>query len=305
MDRLNAISVFTQVVETGSFSEAGRRTGRSPASVSRLIRDLEEWIGGRLFYRTTRKITLTEIGASYYDKVKGVLLDLEEARVSAAKLEDYPNGAIRLTAAASMENHITHAVAAFQERWPAVDFCISLSDTTVDIVKEGFDMAVRIGRLQDSTLKARKIGEAKRYVCASPSYLEKSGTPARPEDLEHHSCLVFRTSPGYNVWAFKRARQVIDVKASGRFCANSGPALLRAACMGLGVILMPEWLVGPALKSGKLVPLLEKHTLFHTTTPLYAVHAYQRFVPPKVRVFTDFLADRFGKIHDWRESFSE
>ena len=300
MDRLDAISVFTQVVETGSFSEAGRRTGRSPASVSRLIRDLEDWIGGRLFYRTTRKVTLTEIGASYYGKVKGVLLDLEEARVSAAKLEDYPNGAIRLAAAASMENHVTHAAAAFQERWPAVDFCLSFDDVVVDIVKEGFDMAVRIGRLQDSTLKARKVGQAKRYVCASPSYLEKSGTPERPEELEHHSCLVFRTSPGFNVWRFKRGGRVIDVKASGRFSANSGPALLRAARMGLGLVLMPEWLVGPDLKAGTLVPVLEKQTLYHTTTPLYALHAYQRFVPPKVRVFTDFLAARFGKGYDWR-----
>ncbi len=302
MDRLDAIALFTKVVETGSFSEAGRQTGRSPASVSRQIRELEDWIGGRLFYRTTRKVTLTEIGTSYYERVRHILLDLEEAQVVAAGLQDYPTGVIQITVPASMEAHITVAAADFQARWPAVEFVVSLSDQLVDLVREGFDMAIRIGQLQDSSLKARKIGEGRRFVCASPAYLKKFGTPERAEDLEDLCCLTFRFSPGFNLWQFRRNGKVIDVRAQGKFCANCGPALLRAARLGLGIILVPEWLVGPSLKNKTLIPVLENETLNPAITPIYVVHAYQKFVPPKVRVFGDFLADRFKGDYDWSKN---
>ncbi len=299
MDRLGAISLFTKVVETGSFSEAGRHTGRSPASVSRQIKELEEWIGGRLFTRTTRKISLTEIGRSYYGRVRHILLDLEEAQVIAAGMQDYPTGNIQISVSASMEPHLTVAAADFQARWPGVEFIFSVTDEVVDLVKEGIDMAVRIGRLQDSSLKARKIGEAERVICTSPKYLEASGTLERAEDLQNHSCLTFRSSPGYNIWQFKRGSKTIDVRVEGRFRANSGPALVCAARLGMGIILVPEWLVGPFLKSGELVSLLENEQLSEATTPIYAVHAYERFVPPKVKVFTDYLVERFSKNYVW------
>ena len=299
MDRLGALSLFTKVVETGSFSEAARQTGRSPASVSRQIRDLEEWVGGRLFNRTTRKIMLTEIGRSYYKDIKYILLDIEEARTKAAQLEGYPTGAIQLTAPTSLEAHITSAVATFQARWPAVDFYISLTDRMVDLVKEGIDMGIRIGRLEDSSLMARKIGETKRFICASPKYLEASGTLERAEDLQNHSCLTFRTSPGYNYWRFSRGGKIISVKASGRFSADSGLALLQAARMGHGLILVPEWLAGPDIKNGALVPVLKKEKLAPATTPVHVIHAYEKFVPPKVKVFTEFLVKRFSDNYDW------
>ena len=194
---------------------------------------------------------------------------------------------------------MTVAAAAFQARWPGVEFIFSLTDRMVDIVKEGYDMAVRIGRLADSSLKARKIGEGKRYICASPSYIQKFGTPERAEDLEEMCCLTFRSSPGPNIWQFRRSGKTIDVRAEGRFRADYGPALVRAAKLGMGIILVPEWLVGSALKSGELVALLENEQLSPATTPIYTVHAYQRFVPPKVKVFTDFLSERFSQGYDW------
>lgn len=294
MDRLDSITVFAKVVETGSFSEAARQTGRSPASVSRVIRDLEGWLGGRVFYRTTRRLSLTEAGENFYSRVKGVLNDLEEARVLAAGAENHPTGTLRLTAPASMGAFVTSAAAAFQEKWPKVDICLSLTDQLVDLVKEGFDMAIRVGRLRDSSLTARKIGEGKRFLCASPGYLAKHGAPKRAKELEGHSCLAFRATPGFNIWNFRAGSNTVSIKASGRFCCNSGPALVSAAQQGLGIILVPDWLARQALEEGSLVRVKLKEALEWPTTPVYILHAYENFVPPKVRLFGDFVKERFA-----------
>lgn len=299
MDRLAALSLFTKVVEAGSFSEAGRRMGLAPSSVSRRMVELEAWVGATLFHRTTRQLRLSDVGQRFHERVPGILLDLEEARVVAAQLEDHPAGLLRLSVPDSMERHMTIAMCVFQARWPGVCFSFDFTDRVVDLVAEGFDLALRIGRLQDSTLKARKITEARRILCASPRYLEKAGWPERPEDLADHNCLTFRTHPGYNVWRFATAKTTLDVRASGSFSANSGRALMAAACDGLGLILAPEWLVGGALAQKNLVEVLPDFAPVPDRTPLYMVHPYQRFVPPKVRTFVDFLVGRFGKDYDW------
>ena len=299
MDKLGALSLFAKAVETGSFSEAGRQSGLAPSSVSRRIVELESWVGAALFHRTTRKLNLTEVGRSFYERTRGILLDLEEAKVMAAQLEDHPSGLIRLTIPASMELDLTAGIGEFQARWPAVRFALTFTDQWVDLVGEGYDLAVRMGRLEDSTLRARKIGEARRYLCASPRYLTRAGAPGRPEDLAGHNCLIFRTHPGYNVWRFKAGGGTVDVRASGSFSANSGNALINAARDAMGLILAPEWLVGPFLANGELVEVLPKHPPVPDRTPLYAVHPYQRFVPPKVKTFVDFLVNRYGKGYDW------
>ena len=304
MDRLGAITLFTKVVETGSFSEAGRQSNLAPSSVSRRIVELEGWVGAALFHRTTRRLNLTEVGRSFHERTKDILLDLEEARVVAAQLEDHPSGLIRLSVPTSMESHLTAAMGDFQARWPSVIFSLDFTDRLVDLVGEGFDLAVRVGRLEDSTLRARKIGEARRTLCASPRYLSLAGTPAHPEDLSDHNCLTFRTHPGYNVWRFSGGGGTIDVRASGGFSANNGSALISAARSGMGIILGPEWLVGRLLASGELVEVLPAFPPDPERTPLYAVHPYQRFVPPKVRTFIDFLANRFGRDYDWNSEDS-
>jgi DNA-binding transcriptional LysR family regulator len=296
LDTLGALSLFVKAVETGSFSEAGRQSGLAPSSVSRRIVDLEGWVGAALFHRTTRKLNLTEVGRSFFERTRGILLDLEEAKVMAAQLEDLPSGLVRLTIPASLERQLTAAMGEFQARWPGVQFALTITDRVVDLVGEGYDLAVRIGRLEDSTLRARKLGEARRYLCASPRYLKRAGTPERPEDLAGHNCLIFRTLPGYNVWRFKSSGSTVDVRASGNFSANSGYALMNAARDDMGLVLAPEWLVGPSLANGVFVEVMHKHP---ERTPLYAVHPYQRFVPPKVKTFVDFLVDRYGKDYDW------
>jgi len=299
MDRLGALTVFIKVVETGSFSEAGRQSGLAPSSVSRGIVELEGWVGAALFHRTTRKLNLTETGRLFYQRTRDILLDLEEARVRAVQLEDHPSGLIRLTVPESVERHMTTAIGDFQARWPGVDFALTFTDRVVDLVGEGFDLAVRIGQLEDSTLRSRKITEVRRYLCASPHYLERAGTPQRPEELATHNCLTLRTHPGYNIWRFKAGKGTLDVRASGSFCANSGNALVGAARDAMGLILAPEWLVAPLLASGELVEVVLTNPPAPDHTPLYAVHPYQRFVPPKVKAFTDFLAERFGTGYDW------
>ena len=184
-----------------------------------------------------------------------------------------------------MERHLTTAMSEFQTRLPGVRFALTFTDRVVDLVGEGYDLAVRIGRLEDSTLRARKIAEARRYLCASPRYLDRAGAPQRPQDLAGHNCLIFRTHPGYNVWRFKAGGRTVDIRASGSFSANSGNALINAARDAMGLILASEWLVGPALANGELVEVLPGNPLVPDRTPLYAVHPYQRFVPPKVKTF--------------------
>ncbi len=299
MDRLEALSLFGKAVESGSFSEAGRQSGLAPSSVSRRIVELETWVGAALFHRTTRKLNLTEVGRSFYERTRRILLDLEEAKVMAAQLEDRPSGLIRLTIPASMERHLTSGIGDFQARWPTVEFALNFTDRVVDLVGEGYDLAVRAGQLEDSTLRVRKIGEARRYLCASPGYLDRVGAPQRPEDLAGHNCLIFRTHPGYNIWRFNVGGRSVDVRASGNFSANSGTALVNAARDARGPVLAPEWLVGPFLANGELVEVLPKHPPVPDRTPVYAVHPYQRFVPPKVKTYVDFLVNRYSKGYDW------
>jgi DNA-binding transcriptional LysR family regulator len=260
---------------------------------------LEEWLGAALFHRTTRKLNLTEAGLLFFERTRGILLDLEEAKITAAKLEDQPSGMVRLSLPASFERRFTDAVGDFQSQWPQVSLVVSFTDRLADMIEEGFDLAVRIGALEDSTLRARKIAESRRYLCASPAYLDRFGAPRHPKDLADHNCLIFKRHPGYNLWCFRGPGGIHEVRASGRFIADSGYALVNAALAGLGIILAPEWLVGRALARKDLVGILPNFSPVPHCTPLHVVHPYQRFVPPKVKVLADFLANRYGKNYDW------
>ena len=299
MDQLGAIVLFNKVVETGSFSEAGRQSNLVPSSVSRRIVDLEGWLGATLFHRTTRKLNLTEVGRLFHERTRSIMLDLEEARVMAAALEDKPAGLVRITMPASLEQHIVVATALFQARWPDVSFGLTSTDRNVDLVAEGFDIAIRAGQLKNSTLRARKLVEVPRWLCASPQYLAIAPRLAHPRDIENHSCLALRRNPGDNTWRFKDGDEVVDVRVRGEFTANSGNILVTAARHGRGLMLSPDWIMGPPIARGELVKLLPTYPPYPATSALYAVHPYQRFVPPKIKVFIDFLIDRFDKDYDW------
>lgn len=299
MDQLGAIALFNKVVETGSFSEAGRQSNLAPSSVSRRIVDLEGWLGATLFHRTTRKLNLTEVGRSFHERTRSILLDLDEARTIAASLENKPAGLVRISVPASLEQHVVVATALFQARWPDVSFGLTSTDRKVDLVAEGFDVAIRAGQLKDSSLRARKLAEVTRRLCASPDYLATGPNLTHPRDIERHQCLALRRGPGDNTWRFKSGRRIIDVKAGGGFTANSGNMLVTAARHSRGLMLSPDWILGPYIACGDLVEVLPKFSPYPATSTLYAVHPYQRFVPPKVRVFIDFLVERFGNDYDW------
>ena len=302
MDQLAAMQVFVRVVETGGLSAAGRALGMAPSSVSRRVSELEGALGTRLLQRTTRKLSLTEAGETYFERSRDIVRAVEEANLAMTEKRADPNGTLRLTAPASVARlHIAPAVAAFQAQFPAVRVVMSVTDRMADIVGEGLDLALRVGQLEDSSLIARKVGEARRLVCASPDYLARAGRPNHPSELSNHACLTFRRHPGANLWRFHEGDQTIEVPASGPFFADDGEALVGAAGAGLGVVLLPEWLVGLEVSAGRLEEVLRNYTAEPAVSPLYAVFAPGPYIAPKIRAFVDFLARRFAMDYAWRE----
>ena len=302
MDGLAAMQVFVRVVETGGLSAAGRALGLAPSSVSRRVRELEDMLGVSLLQRTTRKLSLTEAGETYYERSRDIVQAVEEANLAVTEKRAAPSGVLRVTVPASVSRlHIAPAVAAFHAQYRAVTVAMTVTDRVVDMFDEGVDAAIRVGRLDDSSLVARKLGEARRLVCAGPSYLKRAGLPERPDDLLAHACLTFRNHPGTNLWRFSKGKWATEVRATGPFFADEGQTLVAAACAGLGLILVPEWLVGGEISRGRLVEVLADYAPDPAVTPLYAIYPPGPYTAPKVRAFVDFLAGRFSRDYDWRE----
>jgi DNA-binding transcriptional LysR family regulator len=300
MDTIGGMRIFSRVVEAGSFSAAGRQLGVAPSSVSRQINDLEDDLSTRLFHRTTRKLSLTEAGQLYYQRVSKILIDVDEAKLALLEMGGAPSGILRITVAGSVaRRHIVPAVTAFQQKFTAVKVVVSVTDRLVNLVEEGFDLAIRVDPSRDANLVGRKIGSGRRIICASPAYLKNAGTPQAPADLVNHNCLTFRQHPGSNVWRFRVGKGTSDVRASGNLFADDGESLVAAAVAGLGLILMPAWLVGSEINKGRLVEMLPKFRVVPKESALYALYPHQRHLPPKVRVFIDFLVARFAGETKW------
>ncbi len=302
MDTLAAMQVFVRVVETGGLSAAGRAMGLAPSSISRRISELEDMLGVRLLHRTTRKLSLTEAGETYFERSRDIVQAIEEANLAVTEKRAGPSGILRITVPASVARlHVAPAVAAFQAQYSAVRVVMSVTDRMVGVVNEGLDVAIRIGQLEDSSLMARKVGEGRRVVCAGPSYLERMGQPLRPDQIPDHACLTFRSHPGTNLWRFRNGEATIEVRATGPFFSDDGETLVAAACAGVGLILVPEWLVGVEIGRGRLVEVLAEYSPEPDVTPLHAVYPPGPYTAPKVRAFVDFLAGRFSRDYAWRE----
>jgi DNA-binding transcriptional LysR family regulator len=299
MDRLAALEAFVKVAETRSFSEAARRLRSSKSVVSRQIAGLEADLGARLFHRTTRSMTLTEAGRGYFDRASRILADLEEANLSVSQLQTAPRGKLRINAPMSFGFlHLASALGDFISRYPEVEIDVTLNDRFVDLVEEGFDIAVRIGNLEDSSLVARKLAPIRRAICASPNYLKARGTPASPENLKAHDCLCNSNLPAGREWRFVSADgKPFTVEVKGPLTANNGDALKVAALKGLGFAHLPTFIVGSDLQAGALVTVLDKFIPQDLT--LNAVYPHSRHLSPKVRAFVDFLAERFGPRPYW------
>jgi DNA-binding transcriptional LysR family regulator len=299
MDRLAAIEAFVRVAECGSFSKAAERLHASKSVVSRQVGALEAELGARLLHRTTRALTLTEAGRSYFEQAARILADLAEANASVGQLQAAPRGRLRVSAPMSFGFlHLAPAVPDFLDRHRDVEIELAMNDRYVDLVDEGFDMAVRIGKLEDSSLVARKLAPARRAICAAPAYLQARGTPASPDDLKTHECLCYSNVGLAQEWRFVRPDgRPWPVEVRGRLHTNNGDALRAAALRGFGLAVLPSFLAGRDFQSGALVSVLD--AFMPQDSAVYAVYPHARHLTPKVRAFVDFLVDRFGPDPYW------
>src|SRR5687767_923531 len=299
MDRFGAIRVFAQVVESGSFARAAERLGLSTSATSRHVADLEAHLQTRLLNRTTRRVSLTESGRAFYERAVQLLADLAEAEQEAARAAVVPRGTIRLTASVNFGvRHLAPVIAEFLAQHTEVRFDVSLSDRIVDLVEEGFDLGVRVGTAGSENLVARKLGETRLVPCASPQYLSAHPPPKTPEDLAAHNCFTYEYVAPRHVWRFQdpsgRSRAV---RVAGTLHSNNGDLLAEAAARGAGVVFEPAFIVGPELRAGRLVPLLQE---FGTEpVPIFAVYPSRKHLSAKVRRFVDFLVERFAEAQDW------
>ena len=289
MDKLNAISVFCKVIETQSFTQAANQQNISVAMASKLVSQLEEHLKTRLLQRTTRKIVPTEAGMLYYQRCQAILLDLSEADSSISNMATSLQGNLLISVPRDFGLlYISPNLSKFIELHPNLHVEIEFEDKRVDLFAEGYDLALRIGYMQDSSLVARKISSSPMHFVASPSYLESRGTPLTPDDLEYHQGLLYKSSLNQVHWQSTKANQIQRYKIQSKVVSNNGMALLEMTKAGLGISNAPDFFVKDALASGELVEILSEYK--QKPLDIYVVYPNRRHLPAKVRAFIEFLA---------------
>ncbi len=287
MNTLDDMRMLVEVVDRGAFTEAARRLGMSKQLVSRRIMALEDRLGVQLLTRTTRRLTPTEAGREYAERARRILADVAEADMIVGGRNPEPRGLLRVSAPLSFGiSHLSPILTGFKSVHPAVEIDVDLSDRPVDLVAEGYDVAVRIGVLKDSSLIARKLMEVRFAVCGSPDYLRRRGVPQTLADLKDHECLAYRHSAGL-AWTFGSADRIESEAVSGSFRANNGEVLRDAAIAGLGLAQLPTFIVSGPLADGSLIRVLDAAPM--PTGAVYAVHPAHRQRSVTVRAFTDYL----------------
>lgn len=300
MDHLGDLEVFARVVTARGMSAAGRELNLSPAIISKRIRRLEERLGVRLLHRTTRQLSLTEAGHGFFERVTNILSSVEEAESWVSRGAETVRGNLRVSAPTTFSRlHIAPYLKMFLQRHEGVTVDLVLSDSYVDIVGEGFDLAIRIAELQDSTLIARRLAPNHRILCAAPSYLAKHGYPQRIEDLANHQLIGF-TGPE---WRLEGPEGPVQVRVQGPLRTNSGEVVREAVIGGIGIALRSTWEIGPELKAGELVQVLPDYT-GQKSVSIYAVYPSRRYLEQKVRAFVDFLQGIYGPHPYWDEGLS-
>ena len=301
MDTLVSMRVFAAVAESGSFSGAANRLGLSRAMTSKHIQNLESHLGTRLLQRTTRKLRLTESGAAYFERSRQILADIDEAEADAAKLTAKPNGVLRITMPVSFGiMHIGPLVTKYLEAYPDVQIDATLSDRRVDLIEEGFDLALRIGSTLDPSLVARRLGTDQMIICGAPSYFAERGIPTHPTDLTAHNCVLYSYATANNEWAMSGPDGDFSIKVSGNVRANNGDLLNQIVLDGGGLMCQPSFLVGHEIKKGNLVQVLQDYTL--QSLGIFAVYSSRKYLSAKIRTFVDFLADSFTQRKSWSDS---
>jgi DNA-binding transcriptional LysR family regulator len=295
MDRYTALQVFRHVADLNSFAEAGRRLGLSPAAVSKNIAELEAHVGARLINRTTRRMSLTEEGRIYLEYVARGLDAFSEADQALCPIKTGPSGTLRVSAPMTVTlTRLSAAIPRFLSRYPELTLDLRLDDRRVDLIRDGFDLAIRgSDNLEDSSMIAKKLGSMPHVLCAAPSYFEAHGKPATPADLRSHNCVRFSLSGHADTWEFSKEGRTERVAIAARYSVTSSLAVRDALREGFGLSLMPYPYVENDLREGRLQSALEDWSTVETV--LYAVYPSRQHLAPKIRVFLDFLVEEFAR----------
>ncbi|MHB8455826.1 MAG: LysR family transcriptional regulator [Acidiferrobacterales bacterium] len=290
MDTLGSMRVFSMVTDLGSFTAAAERLGMAPSAVTKHVAALEARLGVLLLNRTTRRLSLTEAGTAYLDRCNALLADLDGLEASVGELVQKPIGTLRLTAPVPFGiSHLGPIIAAYRERYPDVNLELVLNDRMIDLVEEGFDLAIRIARLPDSSLVARQLAVTRMVLCAAPRYLQRRGAPRKPEDLVQHDCLSYTYWGTGDEWRFtQKSGQIRAIRIKPVIRVNNGDVARTLALAGQGIMLQPDFLVGNDIETGRLVRLLPG---FHAgELGIFAVYPHRKYLSVKVRSFVDFIA---------------
>ncbi|WP_455375310.1 LysR family transcriptional regulator [Kaarinaea lacus] len=299
MNQFEELQTFIHVVDTGSISRAAERMTVAKSAVSRRISDLEHRLGVQLFRRTTRQLNLTDSGRSFYERATQILSDLEEAELAVSQQHSALTGRLRIAAPLSFGlSHLGPAIIDFNKQHPDLLFDVDFNDRKIDILEDGFDMAIRIAQLTDSSLIARRIAPIHQTLCASPEYLKHNGTPKSPDELQQHKCLLYSNIQNPHHWSFSdESGNTINVKVPVGLTSNNGDFLRDAAIAGQGLVKMPNFILYKSLSSGELVPLLSQYQ--SPSFNAYAIYPQTRHLSYRVRAFVDFLVDRFEGHPYW------
>ena len=295
---LNLLALFARVVEAGSFAEAARQLSTSRSAVSKSVARLERLLGARLINRTTRHLSLTEIGALIAEHCHRMLEEAEQAEKRVASLHVEPRGILRLSASVAFGTlHIAPALAEFLPRYPQLKVNLTITDRPVDLAEEGYDLAIRVMNEPPLNWVARKLAPARRRLCATPAYFSRRGVPSTPADLAAHDCLDYTRPGDAGRWRFMGPEGEISVPVTGPLHVDDDEALSQAVLGGLGIGLVPTFIIGKDLQEGNLQAVLSEY--IPTDHYVYALYLPTRHMPSKVRVFIDFLVERFGDDPYW------
>jgi DNA-binding transcriptional LysR family regulator len=313
METLQGMRLFVSAVRTGSFSAAGRQMGLSPASVSRHIASLEDSLRARLFYRTSRKLALTEVGQLYFDRVSAVIREIDDLGDAVSQHQMRPHGILLIHTRLQLGTlWLTPALPYFQRRYPEIKIKLWLTEEPRDVIENKIDVAIRLGNLDEPSLTVRKLAEGmERIVFASPAYLAAHAPIREPEDLLSHNCLTYlggRSENEYSSWRFRNKKRSCEIDVAGSFQANNPEALRYMVVAGLGLAILPEWAIMDDLKAGRVTRVLSNYKCSPTTFDhcIYAVYQRSRHLAPKIRVFLDFAAQVFrGGPKQLQETWSD
>lgn len=292
MDRIDALHLFATVAELESFTKAADRMAMTPGAASKQVAALEERLQVRLLERTTRSVRLTDAGKALLDRIRPWLSEYDAIEQGISCVSHAPAGRLRVSAPTDFGvQMLVEPISEFMKQWPQVEIHLELSDRMVDLVDEGFDVAVRIGHLTDSSLIAKRLAPSCMAVVASPDYISAAGLPSHPRDLGQHTCIIDRNKPTPYQWAFRQGADQQVIKVNGSLSLNGARAAVRAACSGMGIACSPDWAAREAVAEGRVQRLLEAWEPDHRD--LWAVFPSNRYLAQRVRLFVDFLADWF------------